>query len=52
MTKLINLRTGQRFRDLKSKRVYVVRSKEGAMVEVEDTRRLWAWPSEAKVEAL
>lgn len=52
MTKLSNIRTGQRFQDITSKKVYTCLRKEGSMVEVFDGKRPYAWPVHAKVEPL
>lgn len=52
MTKLMNIRIGQRFRDPSTKRVFTLLKKEGNMVEVTNGKRLFAWPIQANVESL
>ena len=50
--KLLNVRTGQRFRDPSTRRVFVLLKKEGNMAEVNDGKRDYAWPLQANVDSL
>jgi hypothetical protein len=52
MKELLNVRTGQKFRELSTGRVFTLLSKEGNMAEVIHQDRKWAWPVQAKVQPL
>lgn len=49
---LLNIRTGQKFKELSTGRVFTLLSKEGNMAEVIHNNKKWAWPVKAKVQPL